>query len=232
MLINFYESINEYYTVADTSASFSTTLNNNLRAVQSTSNIDLAVGMGTYSLTQWDSAIFKINNALPGLIPSIASPNDTNNYNYYYFKNINMILAQKKTLNNVTTVGIGSASATINYQSTFALSWVRILNSHNSPTNTNPYTLYYSTPSTLTLTTLTSYSGITLAPVEGYQSTGSTAMYSAIFNTPIVPNGGEIRLLFDNSVFSSNNIKPCRVASSTFGRPTNDKDVLRCYRVS
>jgi hypothetical protein len=62
-----YQSINQYYTVSDTSTVITTTLNNGLRAVQSVSDVDLSVGLGTYSLTQWNTAIFKINNALTGL---------------------------------------------------------------------------------------------------------------------------------------------------------------------
>lgn len=163
-IFNMYQSINEYYTVSDTSASISTSITNSLRAVQTVNNVDLSVNLGQ-SLAQWNTAIFKINNALPGLIPSIATPNDTSNYNYYYFKNINMIMAQKKSANNINTVGIGASSSSINYQSTFGLSWVRIFNNSNAPLTTNPYTLYYSTPPTLTLTTFNSYSSTTLTLV-------------------------------------------------------------------
>lgn len=120
--------------------------------------------MATYSLAQWNTAIFKLNNALPGLIQNIASPNDTTNYDYYYFNIINMIMAQKKSTNSITTIGIGSSSSAINYQSTFGISWVKVFNNLNAPQATNPYTLLYSTPPTLTLAYLTSYaaSSITL----------------------------------------------------------------------
>lgn len=132
--------------------------------MQTVSAVDLSVNLGSYSLSQWNTAIFKINNALPGLIQSIATPNDTTNYNYYYFKIINMVMAQKKSLNTISTIGIGSSSSTINYQSTFGLSWVRVFSNSNIPQSTNPYTLHYSTPPTLTLNYLTSYasSSITL----------------------------------------------------------------------
>jgi len=159
-----YQSINEYYTVSDTSVSISTSIANGLRAVQTVSNVDLSVNMGL-SLNQWNTAIFKINNALPGLIPNIVTPNDTSNYNYYYFKNIQMIMAQKKSANNINTIGIGASSSTINYQSTFGLSWVRIFNNSNAPITTNPYTLNYSTPPTLTITTLNSYASTNLSLV-------------------------------------------------------------------
>ena len=163
-IFNMYQSINEYYTVADTSSSMTTSITNNLKTVQS-SGVDLAVSLGSYSLTQWNTAIFKINNALPGLIPTISSPNDTSNYNNYYFKNINMIVAQKKTTNSITNIGIGASSSVINYQSTFGISWVKIFSTSNVPLATNPYTLYYSTPPTLTLSTLTSYSSKSLSLV-------------------------------------------------------------------
>ena len=165
---NHYESLNEYYTVADTSSSFTTSIANNNRAVQSVNTVDLLINLGTASLSQWHTVIFKINNALPGIIPFISSPNDTTNYDYKYFKVLNMIIAQKKNSNNVLHVGIGSSSSAVDYQSTFGISWVRIFNSYNAPTNVNPYTLLYSTPPTLTLTHLTSYSSKSITLVEGY----------------------------------------------------------------
>jgi hypothetical protein len=139
-----------------------TTLNNGLRAVQSSGNVDLAVGLGSYSLSQWNTAVFKINNALNGLQSFVFTPSDASNYNYYYFKTLNVIMAQKKSANNILTVNIGSTSSALNYQSTFGLSWVYIFNNYNAPTTTNPYTLYTSTPAALTLTTLTSYAGTSL----------------------------------------------------------------------
>ncbi len=226
-----YQSINQYYTVADTSASMATAITNNLRAVQSVNSVDLSVSLGSYSLSQWNSAIFKINNALPGLIPAISSPNDTSNYNYFYFKNIHMIMAQKKTTNNVVNIGIGSSSSVINYQTTFGISWVRIFSTSNAPLTTNPYTLFYSTPPTLTLTTLNSYASRTLSLVQGYSSVGSTAFYLATITTPIIPEGGEIRILFNNAIFSSNSLDSCRVGSG-FARPTSSTSALRCYRQS
>ena len=167
-----------------------TSITNNLRAVQTVSNVDLSVNMGTYNLNQWDTAIFKINNALPGINPAISSPNDTSNYNYYYFKNIHMIMAQKKSTNTLSTVGIGASSSSINYQSTFGISWVRIFNNSNTPTTYNPYTLHYSTPATLTLTHLTTYTTSSVTLEEGYESVGSTAFYSTTLATPIIPEGG------------------------------------------
>lgn len=230
-IFNHYESLNEYYTVSSTSTGFTTSITNSLRAVQTVSAVDLSVNMGNYSLPQWNTAIFKINNALPGLIQSIANPNDTSNYNYYYFSLINMIMAQKKTANTVTTIGIGSASSTINYQSTFALSWVRVFSTSNAPMTTNPYSLYYSTPPTLTLTYLTTYASSSVTLVEGYQTQGSTAMYKLTFTTPIVPLGSEIRVLFNNNYFTSNNNGSCRV-NTNFDKSSSQNDVLRCYRVS
>ena len=97
-----------------------------------------------------------------------------------------MIMAQKKSTSTLSTIGIGAASSSINYQSTFGLTWVRIFNNSNAPQATNPYTLRYSTPSTLTLTSLTSYASSSLTLKEGYQSVGSTALYETSFSTPII----------------------------------------------
>jgi len=230
-VFNMYQSINEYYTVSSTSSLMTTSITNNLRTVQSVSSVDLSVNLGSYSLNQWNAAIFKINNALPALLPAISSPNDTSNYNYFYFKNINMIMAQKKSSNNIATIGIGASSSVVNYQSTFGISWVKIFSTSNAPLSTNPYTLYYSTPPTLTLTTLTSYASTSLNLIEGYSSVGSTAFYSATLTTPIIPEGGEIRVLFDNTVFSSNSNDACRVGAG-FSRSSNDYSALRCYRQS
>lgn len=184
---NHYESLNEYYTLADASALMATSITNSLRAVQTVSSVDLSVNLGNYSLGQWNTAIFKINNGLSGLIPNIATPNDTSNYNYYYFKVINMIMAQKKNTNTITTIGIGAASSSLNYQSTFGLSWVRIFANSNVPQATNPTTLYYSNPPSLTLTYLTNYAASSLTLIEGIQTQGSTAMFKATFTTPIIP---------------------------------------------
>lgn len=228
---NFYESLNEYYTVADTSSSLTTSITNSLRAVQTVSNIDLLVNLGSYNLDQWDTAIFKVNNALDGLTPAISSPNDTSNYNYYFFKNIEMIMAQKKSTSTLSTIGIGAASSSINYQSTFGLSWVRIFNNSNAPQSSNPYTMKYSSPSTLTLTSLTSYTSTTLTLLEGYQSVGSTAFYETTFSTPIIPQSGEVRILFDKTKFSSDQRLSCRVGSG-FVKSSDDTVALRCYRTS
>lgn len=230
-IFNHYESLNEYYTTSSTSSNFATSITNNLRAVQTVSNVDLSVSLGNYSVSQWNTVIFKINNALPGLIQNILNPNDTSNYNYYYFGLINMIMAQKKSVNSIYTVGIGSSSSVINYQSTFGLSWVKIFNNSNGPITYNPYTLFYSTPPTLTLTYLTNYASSSISLVEGYQSQGSTAMYKVTFTTPIIPLSSEIRILFNNSFFTSNNNGSCRV-NTNFVKSSSQSDVLRCYRVS
>lgn len=231
-IFNFYESINEYYTVADTSTSLTTSITNSLRAVQTVSAVDLSVNLGAYSLSQWNTAVFKINNALPGLLASIATPNDTSNYNYYYFNVINLIMAQKKNANNITTIGIGSSSSTINFQSTFGLSWVWIFSNSNAPQSTNPYTLYTSSPAALTLTYLTNYASTSLNLVQGYQTQGSTAMYQVTFTTPIIPIGGEIRILFDGTKFSSYNNGSCRVNLNILKSSSNQSSILRCYRTS
>jgi hypothetical protein len=230
-IFNMYESFNEYFTVADTSASMTTSITNSLRAVQTVSAVDLSVNLGSYSLPQWNTALFKINNALPGLIASIATPNDTSNYNYYYFSVINLIMAQKKNANTITTIGIGSSSSAINFQSTFGISWVWVFNNSNVPQLTNPYTLYTSSPAALTLTYLTNYASSAVTLIEGYQTQGSTAMYKATFTTPIIPLGGEIRILFDATKFSSNSNSACRV-NLNLVKSANQNNILRCYRTS
>lgn len=123
--------------------------------------------LDTYSLAQWDSVIFKLDNSYLGLIPNFLAGNDTSNYNYYYFHTINMIWAQKKTSNVVTTVGIGAVSSTINYVRDFKFSWVKVHDSSNVPTNTNPKTLRYGNPPSLTLNYLTSYSAASITRIEG-----------------------------------------------------------------
>jgi hypothetical protein len=217
--------------MSSASASFTTSITNNLRAVQTVGAVDLSINMGNYSLNQWNTAIFKINNALPGLIQAISSPNDTSNYNYYYFGLINMIMAQKKSVNTISTIGIGSASSVINFQSTFGISWVRVFNTSNVPINYNPSSLLFSTPPILTLTHLTSYSASSVTLVEGYQTQGSTAMYRVTFTTPIIPQSGEIRILFDRNFFTSNTNALCRVHTN-FARSATATEILRCYRVS
>ena len=176
--------------MADTSTTVTTSITNNLRAVQTNSNVDLAVNLGTISLDQYDTAVFKLNNALTGILPDITSPNDNSNYDYHYFPRLDMIVAQKKSINTITSVGIGSSSTAINYQSTFGLSWVWIYNSSNVPTATNPYTLYTSVPPILTLTTLNSYSSASVTLREGYQLIGSSAYYQATFTSPIINQTG------------------------------------------
>lgn len=96
-------------------------------------------------------------------------------------------MAQKKSANTINTIGIGSSSSALNYQSTFGLSWVYIFNNYNAPTTTNPYTIYTSTPPALTLTYLTSYTSTSLTLIEGFKSVGSTALYQATLTTPIIP---------------------------------------------
>lgn len=105
-----YQSINEYYTVADTSTSFNPSVVNTNRNVQVTNGIDLSIDLDSYSLAMGDVAIFKVDNSYEGLIQDIDACNDTSNYDYYYFHTINMIIAQKKNNNNIYTVGINSDS--------------------------------------------------------------------------------------------------------------------------
>ena len=129
--------------------------------------MDLAINLSGYSLSQWDTAIFKLDNSKRGLIQAFSNCNDTSNYNYFYFRYINMVLAQKKTVNSVTNIGIGAISGSLDYQSTFAFSWVRVFDSSNAQEIFNPKTLRYSTPPTLTLTPLTTYASSSLTVNQG-----------------------------------------------------------------
>ena len=71
----------------DTSASFTSSVINNLRDVQTVSGVDLSINLGANVLT-WDSVTFKLDKSQPGLKPSFSNCNDTTNYNYYYFHDL------------------------------------------------------------------------------------------------------------------------------------------------
>ena len=109
-----YQSINEYYTVADTSVSFNPTVTNTNRNVQVTNAIDLSINLDSYSLSAGDVVVFKVDNSYEGLIQDIDAGNDTSNYDYYYFHTINMILARRTT----TTISTLLASTLIHSPST------------------------------------------------------------------------------------------------------------------
>lgn len=158
--------------------------------MQINSGIDLAISLDSYSLNQWDSVVFKLDNSLAGLTPNFLNGNDTSNYNYYYFSNINMIHAVKKTSNLVTTVGIGAVSSSNSYQRPFSFSWVKVHDSSNAPTSTNPKTLKVGNTAPLTLNYLTTYSSAALTRIEGSEGQGSTVMYRLDVTIPIIPNGG------------------------------------------
>jgi hypothetical protein len=165
VIINQHECINEYYTEADTSTSFNPTIVNTNRNIQVTGAIDLSIGLDSYSLTQWDVVMFKLDNSKLGLIPNFASGNDTTNYDYFYFRILNVIMAQKKTVSSVTSVGIGSASSSLNYKRDFTFNWVRVYDTSNSPTTANPKLVRYGTPAALTLNPITSYTARTLTRI-------------------------------------------------------------------
>ena len=101
-----------------------------------------------------------------------------------------MILAQKKTTNVVTNVGIGGLSSTINYQRQFKFSWVKVHDSSNAPTTANPKTLKTGSPPSLLINYLTSYSAASITRVEGVENQGSTVMYRLDVTVPIIPLGG------------------------------------------
>lgn len=53
-------------------------------------------------------------------------------------------------------------------------------------------------------------------------------MYRLTFNSPIVPDGSQININFDNSVFTSNINAHCRVGTN-FVKSSAITSVLRCY---
>ena len=169
-IINMHQSINEYYTMADTSTSFSPTITNVNRDVQTVSNIDLSINLDSENLNQWDVVTFKLDNSYEGLLQDIDAGNDTSNYEYYYFHTINMIVAQKKNNNPVTSVGINSDSSSLNYQRSFKFNWVRIFDTHNSAMTTNPQTLKYGDPPSLMLNYLTTYTASSITLLEGVET--------------------------------------------------------------
>ncbi len=101
-----------------------------------------------------------------------------------------MVLAQKKSTGNMSTVGINALSSTINYQSTFAFKWVRMFNSSSTKERFNPLTLRYSVPPTLTLNTFATYSSATITAIQGMEKQGSTVYYRVLITTKIVPEHG------------------------------------------
>lgn len=98
-----------------------------------------------------------------------------------------MVLAQKISSSNLSTVGINALSSTINYQSTFGFKWVRVFNSSNTKERFNPKTLKYSTPPTLTLNTFTTYISSSITAVQGMERVGSTVYYQCMVTTKIIP---------------------------------------------
>jgi len=231
-LLNHHESINEYYTVADTSSVFTTALTNINRFVQTVNGIDLQISLGSgNSLPDGDVVVFKLDNSKNGLISDFTNGNDTTNYDYYYFHTINMVMAQKKTVNTIENVGIGSASDSINYKRDFGLSWVKVHDTSTSRQTTNPFTTKTSTPAAITLNELTSYASATLNLKQGLETEGSTAMYRLEVTVPIIPQGGYLKIQIDSAKLSSMSNAYCRVGFN-FAKSTSDAQVLRCYRVT
>ncbi len=217
--------------MASTSVSATTSITNSIKSIQSSGNVDLSLNLGTYSLSQWNTIIFKLDNSLNGVTPNFANLIDQSNYNYYVFHDLNMVMAQKKTTNIVNSVGISTISSSNNYQSTFRFSWVKIFNNLNTPQFTNPYTIKYSSPDTVTLNFFTSFTSTILTKVQGSETQGSSCIYSLTFATPIVPLYGEIKVLFVNTTFTSDTGAHCRVGTNIL-KSTLENQVLRCYRTS
>ena len=230
-IIQMHQSLNEYYTVADTSTSFNPSVTNTLKNVQVTSNIDLSINLDSESLDQYDAVTFKLDNSYEGLLSDFVAGNDTSNYDYYYFHTLNMVMAQKKNNNQVTTVGINSDSSSLDYQRAFKFAWVKIFDTDITSMNDNPKTLKYGDPSSITLDYLTTYSAATLTPLEGEEYEGSSTMYQLDITVPIIPEGGEIQIKFDSSKISTMTGAHCRVGSN-FVRSSDDSQILRCYKMT
>ena len=226
-----YQSINEYYTVTDTSTSFNPTVVNSNRNVQVTNGIDLSIDLDSYSLGMGDVAVFKVDNSYEGLLQDLDACNDTSNYDYYYFHTINMVIAQKKNNNNIYTVGINSDSESLDYQRQFKFSWVKVHDTDTVSLSTNPQTLKVGDPPALMLNYLTTYSAATLTKLEGTEYQSSAAMYQLDLTVPIIPEGGEIQIKFDPAKIEANSGAHCRVGTN-FVRSSNDEQALRCYRIS
>lgn len=148
--------------------------------------------MGSNTLTQYHVATWKLDNSLVGLtsLPNFVSPNDTTNYNYYYFPTINMVMAEKKTSTNIYTIGIGASQSSQDYSTTYNFNWIKIFSTSNTQMLTNPYTLYTKVPSALTLSYFSSYSASTVTLMEGLQNTGSNSLYLIRFTVAKIPSGG------------------------------------------
>jgi len=136
-----------------------------------------------YSLAQWNVATWKLDNSQVGLIgiPDFVSPNDTTDYNYYYFPKVNMVMAQKKTSSSIYTIGIGSSETSQLYSTTFGFDFIKVFSTTNTQMLTNPYTLYTQVPSPVTLTYFGSYSTSSVTWVEGLQNIGSNSLYLITF---------------------------------------------------
>lgn len=131
------------------------------------STISITINLGL-NVPQYNSVIFKFDNKLIGVEPNYASGGNTANYDYYWFKGLNMMLVTKKTTTSVLTITLGSTYKANLYKTSFRIEWVRILGSSNVPTMNSPITLYKGTIATgLTLNHLTTFTSPSIALVEG-----------------------------------------------------------------
>jgi hypothetical protein len=234
-IVSFCESINEYYTVTNTSSVLTASIVSSSSQIQSTS-VNIGINMGINSIAMGNVATWKLDNSLLGLVnlPDFALPSDTNNYYYYYFPKVNMVMAEKKTPTSVYTIGIGSTESSQEYSTTFNFNWIKIFSTSSAQLLTNPYTLYTNNPSALTLTYFSSYSTSSVTLIEGIQSIGSSSLYLIRFTVPRVPLGGEVNVVLNPSYFSfpSGSVgRSCNVEIG-FARSSNNQQVLRCYQSS
>lgn len=232
-IVSFAEIINEYYTVANTSSVLSATIVSTVSQIQS-STVNMYIDMSMNSIAQWNVATWKLDNSLVGLtnIPDFASPNDTANYNYYYFPVVNMVMAEKKSASSVYTIGIGATESSQDYSTTFNFNFVKVFSTSNAQLLTNPYTLYTKVPSALTLTYFSSYSASTVTLVEGLQNVGSNSLYLLTFTVQKVPLGGEVNVVLNPTYFAfpSGPVgRTCRVQVG-FVRSASSSQVLRCFQ--
>lgn len=232
-IVSFCEIINEYYTVSNTSSVLSATIVSSSSQIQS-SSVSLYIDLNMYTLTQWNVATWKLDNSLVGLtnIPDFVSPNDTTNYFYYYFPKVNMVMAEKKTANNIYTIGLGSTESSQDYSTTFNFNFIKVFSTSNAQLLTNPYTLYTKVPSALTLTYFTSYSASTVTLIEGLQNVGSNSMYLLTFTVQKIPLGGEVNVVLNPTYFAfpSGFVgRQCHVQAG-FVKSSSYNQVLRCFQ--
>lgn len=73
------------------------------------------------NIAQWNSVIFKFDNKLIGIEPNYVSGGNTGNYDYFWFKGLNMMYVVKKSLTSVVTITLGSTYKANLYKTAFRI---------------------------------------------------------------------------------------------------------------